>query len=86
MTRKSLYQEIQSVNQRLHVRQEKFHLINERAKVALIKNNPYLLIGTGLVAGAIAGNLDWHKAYKSAVSFYPLLIKIPRHLMAMSHD
>lgn|GEM_PF-1670174 len=86
MTRKSLYHEIQFVNQRLNLRQELFHLTNERAKVALVKSNPYLLIGTGLVAGAIAGSLGWHKAYKSAVSFYPLLIKFPRFLMAMNND
>jgi hypothetical protein len=82
VTRKSLYRDIQSVNQRLNLRQQQFHLTNKRAKVALLKINPYLIIATGLTAGVITSSMGWRKAY-TAVSSYSFLIN---RLMGLSND
>lgn len=89
MTRKSLYREIQSANQRLNLRQQQFHLTNEQVKVALKKINPYLIIGTGLVAGAATSAMGWRKAYTAvsvSMSFYSFLIGLPSRLMGINHD
>lgn len=89
MTRKSLSREIQSVNERLNLRQKQFHLTNERAKVALKKINPYLIMATGLIAGALMSAMGWRKAYTAvslSFSFYSFLISLPSRLMGMRND
>ncbi|MFT6927976.1 MAG: uncharacterized membrane protein YraQ (UPF0718 family) [Psychromonas sp.] len=86
MTRKSLHHQIQTVNQRLTLRQEKFHRTSEQSITALQKMHPYLLIGTGLVAGAVASTMGWYKVYTAATvgpRFYSFLIS---RLMGMKND
>jgi len=89
MTRKSLRDEIQTVNQRLYLRQEKFHRTSEQSIIALQKVHPYLMMGTGFVAGAVTSVMGWRKAY-TAVSFsfrfYSFLISLPSRLMGIRHD
>tara|TARA_R110001583_G_scaffold16561_9_gene67809 strand:- start:114 stop:377 length:264 start_codon:yes stop_codon:yes gene_type:complete len=84
--RKSLCHEIQTVSQRLYLRQEKFHRTSEQSTIALQKTHPYLLIGTGLIAGAITSAMGWRKAYTAVSfnsSFYSFLISLPGRLMSM---
>tara|TARA_R110002094_G_scaffold85843_1_gene89881 strand:- start:376 stop:645 length:270 start_codon:yes stop_codon:yes gene_type:complete len=88
VTRKSLSREIQSVSQRLNLRQAQFHLTNERVKVALKKTNPYLIMATGLIAGAVTGAMGWRKAYTAvrfSFSFYSFLLSLPSRLMGTSN-
>lgn len=89
MTRKSLRHEIQTVNQRLSLRQDKFHRTSEQATIALQKIHPYLMIGTGLIAGAVANAMGWRKAYTAAsISFrlYSFLVSLPSRLMGINND
>lgn len=86
MTRRSLSREIQVLDQRLNIRQQQFHLTHEQAKVALKKINPYLLMATGLVAGAAISAMGWRKAYTAidvGLSAYSMLISLPSRLIAM---
>jgi hypothetical protein len=89
MTHKSLRHEIQTVSQRLYLRQEQFHRTSEQSIIALQKIHPYLMIGTGLVAGAVTSTMGWRKAYTAAsvsFRFYSFLINIPNRLMSNSND
>lgn len=89
MTRKSLRHEIQTVSQRLYLRQDQFHQTSEQSIIALQKINPYLMMGIGLIAGAVTGSMGWRTAYAAAsvsFRFYSFLISLPSHLMGMSHD
>jgi hypothetical protein len=77
LTRKSLCREIESINQRLNSRQAQFQLTNEQSTLAIQKLSPYLIIGVGLLAGVVTGEMGWRKAYALAgvgFSFYPFLI------------
>lgn len=89
MTRKSLRHEIQTVSQRLYLRQARFHRTREQSIIALQKIDPYLMVGTGLIAGAVTSAMGWRKAY-TAVSFsfslYSFLISLPSRLMGISND
>lgn len=88
MTRKSLCRDIQSVHQRLNLRQAQFQLTNEQSKAALKKINPYLIIGGGLCAGVMAGVIGWRKVFtvaKASYSFSPFLTGCARRLMS-THD
>ncbi|SIS42298.1 hypothetical protein [Neptunomonas antarctica] len=89
MTRKSLCRDIQSVHQRLNLRQEQFQLANEQSKAALKKTSPYLIIGIGLLAGVVTHVIGWRKAYtvvNTSFSFYPFLLRSTRRLMSMRND
>lgn len=89
MTRRSLRHEIKTVSQRLYLRQEQFHRTSEQSIIALQKIHPYLMMGTGLIAGAVTRAIGWRKAY-TAVSFsfsvYSFLISLSSRLMGVSND
>ncbi|SFG60609.1 hypothetical protein [Neptunomonas qingdaonensis] len=89
MTRKSLCRDIQSVHQRLSLRQGQFQLTNEQSKAALKEISPYWLIGGGLCAGVMAGVIGWRKIYtvtNAGFSLYPFLTRCARRLMSTHHD
>ena len=89
MTRKSLCRDIQSVHQRLNLRQEQCQLTNEQSKAALKKISPYLLIGTGLLAGVMTNVIGWRKVYtvvSASYNLYPFLMSCSRRLMSTRND
>ena len=86
MTRKSLCRDIQSVHQRLNLRQQQFQLTHEQSKNALKNINPYFLIGGGLCAGIITSVIGLSKVYtvvSASYSVYPFLMKNGRRLMSV---
>lgn len=89
MTRKTLRDEIQCVNQRLNLHRQAFNRANAQAMSGLKKHPPLLMIATGLLAGAATGTMGWHKVYrvsKAGFSFFPLLKVAANYLQGISHD
>ncbi len=63
MSRNTLCRKIRSQNNRLHVRQVQFSLINEQSMQALKKYSPYLVVGAGLLAGVVARGVGLRRVY-----------------------
>ena len=63
MNRKTLCRKIQLKNNKLNLRQAQFSLINERFVRAMKKQNPYLVVGVGVLAGLVTRGVGLRKVY-----------------------